>query len=68
MKTEYIKVTPAQKELLELLNAKEVYRYMDSLEMVLFLATYCVRPEIAENSCALSVDALLECIRKMAAE
>jgi hypothetical protein len=43
---EFINLTSAQKELLNLLQHKEAYAYFESLKMVHYLATYCVGTEI----------------------
>ncbi len=65
---ESIKVSPAQKELLELLAHKEVHGYLESLKMVHYLGTYHVKSDAAELWASGSVQNLIECIQKIANE
>ena len=65
---ESIKVTPAQKELLELLSDKEVHEYFESLKMVHYLATYCVGNEMVELWASRCVHDLLDAVHKIALE
>jgi hypothetical protein len=68
LKRESIEVTPAQKELLELLAHKEVHGYLESLKMVHYLGTYNVKSDAAELWASCSVHGLIECIQKIAVE
>jgi len=65
---ESIKVSPAQKELLELLAHKEVHGCLESLKMVHYLGTYHVKSDAAELWASGSVQDLIECIQKIAIE
>ena len=65
---ESVKVTPAQKELLELLSAKEVNDHFESLKMVHYLATYCLSNEMVELWASRSVHDLLDVIQKIVIE
>ena len=65
---ESVKVTPAQKELLELLSTKEVKDHFESLQMVHYLATYCVRSEVVELSASRDVHDLMNSIQKIVLE
>ena len=65
---ESIKVTPAQKELLELLSSKEVHDHYESLKAVHYLATYCVGTEKANLWASRYVHDLLDVIQKMKVE
>ena len=68
LKRETVEVTPAQKELLELLAHKEVHGYLESLKMVHYLGTYHVKSDAAELWASGSVQDLIECIQKIAIE
>ena len=68
MEKESIEVTPAQKEMLELLSSKEVNDHFESLKMVHYLATYCVGNEMVELSASRNVHDLLDVIQKIALE
>lgn len=68
MKKGHIEVTPAQKELLKLLEHKEAYDYFESLKMVHYLATYCVGNEMVELSASRYVHDLLDIVQKIAIE
>ena len=65
---EPVKITPAQKELLELLSAKEVKDHFESLQMVHHLATYCVGNEMVELSASRDVHNLMNTIQKIVLE
>ncbi len=60
MKREPIEVTPAQKELLKLLEPKEAKQYYESLKNVYYLATYCVALEVVDLSASKDVYDLME--------
>jgi hypothetical protein len=62
---ESIKVTSAQKELLELLAHKEVHEYFESLKMIHYLGTYCVNEAMVELWASRLVHDLLDVIRKI---
>lgn len=68
MKKEAVKITPAQKELLKLLEHKEACYYFESLKMVHYLATYCVGTEMVELWASRYVHDLLDAIHKIAIE
>ena len=68
MKKESIKVTPAQKELLELLSVKEVKDHLESLQMIHYLATYCVGNEKVELSASRDVHDLMNAIQNIVLE
>ena len=63
-----IKVTPAQKELLELLNPKGIEDYFESLKMLHYLATYCVAHEMVELWASRNVHDLMDAIQKIILE
>lgn len=65
---ESIKVTPAQKELLDLLSYKEVHDCFESLKMIHYLGTYCVSVEMVELWASRTVHDLMNVIQKIAAE
>jgi hypothetical protein len=65
---EFINLTSAQKELLNLLQHKEAYAYFESLKTVHYLATYCVGAEIVELSASRYVHDLLDVIQEIALE
>lgn len=65
---ENIKVTTAQKALLDLLNHKEVHDYFTALKAVHYLGTYYVRNDIADLSASRYVHDLLDIIQKIAME
>lgn len=60
-----IEVTKAQKELIELLAHKEVQEYFESLKMVHYLSTYCVKQEMVELWASRLVHDLLDIIQKI---
>jgi hypothetical protein len=64
----HLKLTPAQKELLELLEHKEAEDYFESLKTVHYLATYCVGNEMVELSASRDVHDLLDVIQKISIE
>ncbi len=68
MKKECIEVTPAQKELIELLAHKEVHDYFEALKMIHYLGTYCVSTEIVELSASRIIHDLLDAIQKIVIE
>ena len=68
LKRETIEVTPAQKELLELVAHKEVHGYLESLKMVHYLGTYHVKSDAVELWASGSVQDLIECVQKIANE
>lgn len=68
MKKESIKVTPAQKELLEMLSAKEVKDHFESLQMVHYLATYAVDSGMVELWASRDVHDLMNVIQKIEIE
>ena len=68
MEKESIKVTPAQKELLELLSPKEVSDHFESLKMVHYLATYAVESGMVELWASRDVHDLMNVIQKIALE
>lgn len=65
---EYVSLTPAQKELLRLLEHKEASDYFDSLKKVHYLATYYVSTEIVELSASRYVHDLLDVVYKIVLE
>lgn len=62
------KLTPAQKELLKLLEHKEAAVNFESLKMVHYLGTYCVGTEMVELSASRYVHDLLDAVQKIAME
>ncbi len=68
MEKENIEVTPAQKELLEILTHKDAQDYFESLKKVHYLGTYFVENEIVELSASRIVHDLLDAIQKIAIE
>lgn len=68
MKKEKIDITPAQKELLELLIHKEVNDYFEALKMIHYLGTYCVKEGMVELWASRLVHDLLDLIQKIALE
>jgi len=65
---EYLKLTPGQKELLNLLEHKDAADHFDSLKMVHYLGTYCVGTDMVELSSSSCVHDLLDAIQKIAIE
>ncbi len=63
-----VKVTTAQKELLDLLNEKEVQDFFTSLKTIHCLGTYYVRNDIADLSASRYVHNLLDAIQNIAIE
>lgn len=68
LKMESVKITPAQKELLELLSNKEVHIYFEALKTVHYLATYCVGVEKVELWASRDVHNLLDALQKIVME
>ncbi len=64
----YSNLTPAQIELLNLLQHKEATDYFDSLKKVHYLGTYCVETDMVELSASQYVHELLFAIQKIAIE
>ena len=60
-----IQVTKAQKELLDLLNDKEVNDYFTSLKTVHYLGTYYVNNDLVDLSASRYVHDLLDAIQKI---
>ena len=65
---ESVKVTPAQKELLELLSHKEAKDHFESLKMVHYLATYGVDSGMVELWASRDVHDLMNVIQKIVLE
>ena len=63
-----INLTPAQEELLKLLEHKEANDYFESLKMIHYLATYCVGAEMVELSASRYVHDLLDVVQRIAKE
>lgn len=68
MKKESIQVTKAQKELIKLLAHKEVHEYFESLKMIHYLGTYCVKEGMAELWASRLVHDLLDAVQKISLE
>jgi len=66
--TECLKVTSAQKELLNLLNHQEVKGYFLSLKKVHYLGTYCIQSDMVELSASSYVHNLMDAIQKIHSE
>ncbi len=65
---ESTKLTPAQKELLKLLEHKEASDYFESLKTIHYLGTYYVGTEMVELSASRYVHDLLDVIQKIVLE
>lgn len=65
---EFVKLTPSQKELIELLNHKEVQDYFEALKMIHYLGTYCVNEGMVELWASRLVHDLLDAIQKVSIE
>ena len=65
---ENLQLTPAQKELLDLLNHKEVHDFYASLKVVHYLGTYYVGNDIVDLSASRYVHDLLDALQKIAKE
>ncbi len=68
MEKELIEVTPAQKELLKLLEHKEALDHFESLKTVHCLGTYYVGTEMVELSASRYVHDLLDVVQKIVLE
>lgn len=68
MKKESVNVSPAQKELLELLSHKEAKDHFESLKMVHYLATYAVDSGMVELWASRSVHDLMDVIQNIVFE
>lgn len=68
MKKESVNVSPAQKELLELLSHKEAKDHFESLKMVHYLATYAVDSGMVELWASRSVHDLMDAVQNIAIE
>jgi len=68
MKKKYMKLTPAQIELIELIQDCEVEDYFQSLKKIHYLGTYCVDSELLELSASAYVHRLLDAIQKITIE
>jgi len=63
-----VKVTHAQKKLLELLNTAEIQDYADSLKSVHHLATYLIDPELVDLKASRYVHLLLDALNELSME
>ncbi len=61
-------LSPAQKELLELLHPKEVQSFYESLKLLHYLATYCVSTELVELSASKDVQNLINVLEGLVLE
>jgi len=65
---ENLNVTPAQKELLNLLRHSEVEDYFESLKKAYYLGTYLIDSELVDISASGYVHQLLDVIQKIVIE
>lgn len=68
MEKKSIELTPAQEELLKLLQHSEVEDYFESLKKVHYLGTYLIDSELVDISASGYVHQLLDVIQKIVLE
>jgi len=68
MKKKYMKLTPAQIELIDLIQGGEVEGYFQSLKKIHYLGTYCVDTKKVQLSASAHVHRLLDALQKIAIE
>jgi len=68
MKKKYMKLSPAQIELIELIKHSEVEDYFESLKRVHYLGSYLIDSEVVELSAFAYVHQLLDVIQKIVIE